>query len=148
MNEMLGRIPLLTELIDSDRRTLAEFLTERELDAGSTLFRASEEAEELYLVARGSLAIRTDGQTIAELGAGEVLGALCLVSVGLRECDAVAVEPSKLLCLSRESYLRLRSDQPSLALQLEEAILRNFSSLVRNILVDARAPSAPILDTP
>jgi CRP-like cAMP-binding protein len=71
-----------------------------------------------------------------------VLGGLCLVSVGLRECDAVAAETSQLLCLSRESYLRLRSDQPALALQLEEAILRNFSSLVRNMLVDARAPSA------
>jgi len=142
MNEQLGRFPLLAELIDSERRTLAEFLTARELDAGSTLFRSSEEAEELYFVTCGSLAIRSDGQTIGELGAGEVLGALCLVSVGLRECDAVAAESSQLLCLSRESYLRLRSDQPTLALQLEEAILRSFSSLVRNILVDSRAPSA------
>lgn len=142
MNEKLGRFPLLGELIDSERGVLAEFLTERELDAGSTLFRANEEAEELYFVMRGSLAIKADGQTVGELGAGEVLGALCLVSVGLRECDAVAIETSQLLCLSRESYLRLRSDQPALALKLEEGIVRSFSSLVRNILVDARAPSA------
>ena len=142
MNERLGRFPLLGELIDSERSVLAEFLTERELDAGSTLFRTNEEAEELYFVTRGSLAIKTDGQTVGELGAGEVLGALCLVSVGLRECDAVAIETSQLLCLSRESYLRLRSDQPALALKLEEGIVRSFSSLVRNILVDARAPSA------
>ena len=142
MNERLGRFPLLGELIDSERSVLAEFLVERELDAGSTLFRTNDEAEELYFVTRGSLAIRTDGQTVGELGAGEVLGALCLVSVGLRECDAVAIETSQLLCLSRESYLRLRSDQPALALKLEEGIVRSFSSLVRNILVDARAPSA------
>ena len=142
MNEKLGRFPLLGELIDSERGVLAEFLTERELDAGSTLFRVNEEAEELYFVTRGSLAIKADGQTVGELGAGEVLGALCLVSVGLRECDAVAIESSQLLCLSRESYLRLRSDQPALALKLEEGIVRSFSSLVRNILVDARAPSA------
>ena len=142
MNEQLGRFPLLAELIDSDRRTLAEFLTARELDAGTTLFRASEEAEELYFVTGGSLAIRSEGQTIGELGAGEVLGALCLFAVGLRECDAVAAETSQLLCLSRESYLRLRSDQPALALQLEEAILRSFSSHVRNMLIDSRAPSA------
>ncbi len=142
MNERLERFPLLAELIERDRRTLAEFLTERELDPGSTLFRAGEEAEELYFVTRGSLVIKSDGQSVGELGPGEVLGGLCLVSVGLRECDAVAAESSQLLCLSRESYLRLRSDQPTLALQLEEAILRSFSSLVRNMLVDARAPSA------
>jgi NTE family protein len=144
VNEMLARFPLLAELIDSDRRTLAEFLTERELDSGSTLFRTNEEAEEMYFIVRGALAIKSDGQVVSELGAGEVLGALCLVSVGLRECDAVAIETSQLLCLSRESYLRLRSDQPTLALQLEEAILRSFSSLVRSILVDARAPTAAV----
>ncbi len=142
MNEQLGRVQLLTELIEADRRNLAEFLTEKELDPGSTLFRAGEEAEELYFVTRGSLAIKSDGQMVGELGAGEVLGALCLVHVGLRECDAVALEATQLLCLSRESYLRLRSDHPALALKLEEAILRSFSSLVRNILVDARAPGA------
>ena len=96
-------------------------------------------AEELFFVAEGSLSIRSDGQTVADLGAGEVLGALCLVSIGLHECDAVAVQPTRVLCLSRESYLRLRSDQPALALQLAEAVLRNFSSVVRNILVDTRA---------
>ena len=142
MNEKLGRFSLLAELIDSERRTLADFLTVREIDAGSTLFRTTEEAEELYFLARGSFAIKSEGQIVSELGAGEVLGALCLVSAGLRACDAVAVETSELLCLSRESYLRLRTDEPALALKLEEGILRTFSSLVRNILVEARAPSA------
>ena len=69
MNEKLGRFPLLGELIDSERGVLAEFLTERELDAGSTLFRTNEEAEELYFVTRGTLAIKTDGQSVGELGA-------------------------------------------------------------------------------
>jgi CRP-like cAMP-binding protein len=144
MSEQLDRFPLLGELIADDRQALAEFLTAREIDAGSTLFRASEEAEELFFVTQGSLAIRSEGQTIADLGAGEVLGALCLVSVGLRACDAVATEPAHVLILSRESYLRLRTDQPALALQLGEAVLRSFASLVRNLLVDARAPSGAI----
>lgn len=144
MNDSLNRFPLLGELTEADRRALTEFLSEREVDAGSALFRASDEAEELFFVARGSVSIRSEGQTVAELGAGEVLGALCLVSVGLRMCDAVASEPSQLLSLSRESYSRLRLDQPALALQLEEAVLRSFSSLVRSVLVDAHTSSAPI----
>ena len=142
MNEQLDRFSILGELVADDRRELAEFLTTRELDAGSSLFRATEEAEELFFVAEGSLSIRSDGQTVADLGAGEVLGALCLVSIGLHECDAVAAQPTRVLCLSRENYLRLRSDQPALALQLAEAVLRNFSAVVRNILVDARAVSS------
>ena len=144
MNEPLDQFSLLGEFIADDRRALAEFLTAREVDAGSTLFRASEEAEELLFVTQGALSVRSEGQIIASLGGGEVLGALCLINVGLRMCDAVATEPTQLLCLSRESYSRLRVDQPGLALQLEEAVLRSFASLVRNILVDTRAPSGGI----
>jgi NTE family protein len=144
MTETLDRFALLSELVPDDRRALAEFLTPREIDAGSALFRATEEAEDLYLVTQGALAIRVDGQPIAELGAGEAVGALCLVSVGKRECDAIAAEATQVLCLSRESYLRLRADLPALALQLQEAVLRSFVSLVRNILDDQRVPSASV----
>ena len=144
MSESLDRQPLLAEMTEGDRRVLSDYLTPREADAGSTLFRAEDEAEELFFVIDGAVSIRSEGQSIADLGAGEVLGTLCLVSVGLRMCDAVASEPTRLLSLSRESYARLRSDQPALALQLEEAILRSFASVVRSVLVDARASNAAI----
>lgn len=144
MSESLDRHPLLSELTAGDRRVLEEYLAPREVETGSTLFRATDEAEELLLVSDGVVSIRSEGQPIAELGPGEALGALCLVSAGLRMCDAVAATPSSLLCLSRESYARLRLDQPALALQLKEAILRSFASLVRSVLVDARSSSAAI----
>jgi hypothetical protein len=45
------------------------------------------------------------------------------------------------LSLTREAYLRLRDDVPALALRLQEAVLRSFSSLVRSVVSDSRAPS-------
>lgn len=142
MTEVLDDCPLLSEFIAEDRRALTELLSPRELDAGAALFRVSDEAEELFFVESGSLSIRTDGQPIADLGAGEVLGGLSLVTVGRRECDAVAVEPTRLLALSREAYLRLRTDRPALALQLQEAVLRSFAALVRSSLADSRPAAA------
>jgi CRP-like cAMP-binding protein len=139
MTDSLDRFSLLSELVPDDRRALDAFLEPRELDAGSTLFRASDEAEELYFVVDGALSVRSGGEMLGELGAGEVLGALCLVAVGRRECDVVAITASKLLCLSREGYLRMRGDAPALALQLQEAVLRSFSSLVRGALSDGSA---------
>lgn len=140
MTDSLDHFPLLSELVANDRRALGEFLEARELDAGSTLFRAQDEAEELYFVVDGGVSVRAGGETLSELGAGEVLGALCLVAVGRRECDVVAATATKLLCLSREGYLRMRADAPALALQLQEAVLRTFSSLVRGALSDGNTP--------
>ncbi|HTO70801.1 MAG TPA: cyclic nucleotide-binding domain-containing protein [Myxococcota bacterium] len=141
MTPVLDGFPLLSELSAEERVALESCLEARELDAGSTLFRAGEEADALYLVVEGAVTVRADGQGIAELGAGEVLGALCLVSVGRRECDVVGATATKLLSLTREGYVRLRDDLPALALRLQEAILRSFSNLVRGVVEDSR--SAP-----
>ncbi len=144
MTDPLEKCALLAELLPDDRKALAEFLEPRELDSGSTLFRSNDEAEELYFVVDGVLNVRAGGEAVGELGTGEVLGALCLVSVGRRECDAIAATATRLLCLSREGYLRMRGDAPALALKLQEAVLRSFSALVRSALSDGGAQAASL----
>jgi CRP-like cAMP-binding protein len=140
---VLDQFSLLSEFTSDDRTALEAYLEPRELDAGSTLYRVGEETDAVYFVVEGAVAIRTDGQSLCDLGPGEVLGALCLVSIGRRECDVVGATAAKLLSLSREGYLRLRDDLPALALRLQEGILRSFSSVVRGVVDDSRAaPSA------
>ena len=135
----LDGFPLLSELTADERRALEGCLEPRELDGGSVLYRTGEEADALYFVLEGLVSIRADGQSLADLGPGEVLGALSTVSIGKRECTVVGATSVRLLTLSREAYLRLRDDLPALALRLQEAILRSFSNLVRGVLEDSRA---------
>jgi CRP-like cAMP-binding protein len=143
MSSLLEGFPLLSEISADDRATLEGYLETRELDAGSVLFHSGEEADALYFAVEGALTIRADGQNVAELAAGEVLGALSLVSIGRRECEAVAATPIRVMSLTREHYLRLRDELPGLALRLQEAVLRSFATLVRGIVGDSRsAPGA------
>lgn len=144
MTAVLDGFPLLSEFTAEERSTLEACLETRELDAGSALFHSGEETDALYFVVEGTIAIRADGESLAELGAGEVLGALSLVCVGRRECEASGATPTKLLSLTREGYVRLREDLPALALRLQEAILRSFSMLVRGVIGDSRAPSSSV----
>ena len=138
MSDLAG-FSVLRELSDAECARLLELLEERHLDAGDALFRARDEAEELLFIAAGRLRIEVDGKSHGELAAGQVLGAASLVVIGDRACDAVASEPTRLLGLSREAYLRLRGDYPHVALALQEGILRDFASLVREALA---APAA------
>ena len=139
MTQALDGFPLLSELTSDERRALEGYLEPCELDGGSTLYRPGEEADALYFVLEGAITIRDGGQSLAELVAGEVLGALSVVSIGKRECQVVGATPTRFLSLSREGYLRLRDELPALALRLQEAILRSFSALVRGVLEDSRA---------
>ncbi|HKC49905.1 MAG TPA: cyclic nucleotide-binding domain-containing protein [Myxococcota bacterium] len=142
MTSVLDGFPLLSDMTSEERSALEACLEARELDMGSVLFRSGEETDALYFVVDGAISIRADGQNVSELGAGEVLGALSLVCVGRRECDASGATPVKLLSLTRESYVRLREDLPALTLRLQEAILRSFSMLVRGVIGDSRSPSS------
>ncbi|HTO07080.1 MAG TPA: cyclic nucleotide-binding domain-containing protein [Myxococcota bacterium] len=144
MSSPLAGFPLLSELSDENRKVLEGYLEPRELDAGSVLFHSGEEADALYFAIEGTFTIRAEGQSLAELGPGEVLGALSLVSIGKRECDAVCATPTRVMSLTREHYLRLRDDAPGLALRLQEAVLRSYASLVRGVVGDSRSP-APAL---
>ncbi|HTO55934.1 MAG TPA: cyclic nucleotide-binding domain-containing protein [Myxococcota bacterium] len=139
MTSPLAGFPLLSEISAEDQEKLESYLETRELDAGSVLFHGGEEADALYFAIEGALTIRADGQTMAELAAGEVLGALSLISIGRRECDAVAAAPTRVMSLTREHYLRLRDDLPGLALCLQEAVLRSFANLVRGVVGESRA---------
>jgi len=144
MTALLDGFPLLSELSAAEREALEACLETRELGVGSVLFHGGEEADALYFVVEGAVAIRADGQSVSELGAGEVLGALSIVTVGRRECEASGATPTRLLTLTREGYARLREDLPALALRLQEAILRNFSTLVRGVLGDSRTASSSV----
>ncbi len=131
MKDLLAKVELLKDLGGDAREQLAEHFEERRLDEGRALVRMHDEAEELYLVAEGQLRLELSGEPVGTLGPGDVVGAASLVVIGRRECSAIAQTPVRVLTLTRESYLRLRLEQPQVALVLQEGILRDLANVVR-----------------
>ena len=131
MKALLAKIELLKDIGDDARDQLADLFEERRLDQGRAVFRAHDEAEEMYIVAEGQVRLELDREPLGALGPGDVLGAASLVVIGRRECSAIAQTPVRLLTLTRESYLRLRLDLPQVALVLQEGILRDLANVVR-----------------
>ena len=138
----LKRFSLLSDLTDSDREALAELLEPIELAPGRQCFREGQEAEGLLLIDRGEL--RLESERSGELGSsgeGTVLGGLSLLVVGPREVTAIAVEPTRVLQLSRTAFLRLAEDHPRTALRLIQAITAELAGAVREGLDDIASTS-------
>lgn len=134
MSGVLVGFALLSELGANERAALRDFLETRELAAGRALFMPGEEAAELYLVDAGRMRLERDGRVLGYLERGDSFGALSLLTIGRRECAAIAHDDARLLSLSREGYLRLRREAPAIALALSESILRSFAAGVRPFL--------------
>jgi Cyclic nucleotide-binding domain len=74
----------------------------RRLDVDDTLMSQGEEGNELYLLLDGVLAVEIDGETVAEVGPGAILGERAVVEGGKRTATLRAVTPAKVVAASAD----------------------------------------------
>jgi CRP-like cAMP-binding protein len=134
MSLSLEKFVLFEELGQEDRELLDDFLTVKTVPAGFQIFGCGDESSELLVVSSGDVGLRLEGREVGRLGPGDVLGGISLVAIGKRECEAIAEGEVEVMLLSRENYLRLRSDYPQIALALQESILRSVAETLRDVL--------------
>lgn len=68
----------------------------RRLEEGTVVTRQGEPGDELFLLLDGILVVEVDGERVAEVGPGAVLGERALVEEGLRTSTLIAVTPVRL----------------------------------------------------
>jgi CPA1 family monovalent cation:H+ antiporter len=66
-----------------------------------------------YLVLEGTLRISRDGQEVATVGPGELVGEVGLLSHRLRNATVTCVGPTRLLRWNWETFARLREQAPA-----------------------------------
>lgn len=128
----LKDIALLVEFNDEDRLALAELLESRSLVSGRSLFCEGDEADALFFVVSGCLRLST--RASGELGllcAGAWLGAISLMTIGVREATARAQDDCEILFLTRPAFRRLVEDAPATACRLSEAIVCDLATGLR-----------------
>jgi len=130
----LEAIAALDELGQTQLERLEAFIEERHCEDGAALFHANDESTELLWLVEGRIRLLCDGRDQGVLERGAMVGSLSLTAVGSRACDARVEGAARLYALDRESYLRMRSDDPELALLLQEAIVRSLAGDLRGLL--------------
>lgn len=132
-----------------DRKEL-DYLAEKSefLDraAGESIFEAGDPGNRLYLVASGSVHIRSpeDGSLLAEFVPGDSFGELELLTGGLRNAAAAAEGPARLLAFPAggASLKDALSDRPELAARILRSFLLVIAGRTRrsNALVKENSP--------
>ena len=91
--------------------------------SGSTIFRQGEPGDQMYVITSGSVAVEHNGQMVAVLGAGELLGELALIDAGARSASAIARSDCCLAPIDRERFLFLVRETPFFALQVMQSLV-------------------------
>lgn len=119
---LLSKCALLRHLPPDEIERLLPCVRERHLGAGEVLFRAGDPGDALYIVARGKVRVLAgdaqcggEGRLLAELGEGQAVGEMALLSGGLRTATVRAAEETDLLTIGKADFSQLIAADPRMA---------------------------------
>ncbi len=137
--DTLRHVPLFESLDDEAAAELCQLMESLDCKAGTSLFRAGDQGDAMYIIERGKVRIcvrASDGKevTLTELGRGDFFGEMALLDGQRRSADAVVAEEARLAVLSREHFLSFMRSSPDIALEMLTALanrLRHTDELLR-----------------
>jgi CRP-like cAMP-binding protein len=125
--EMLQRAPLWSGLTEKELKVVARSFKELKYDPGDMIVRKGEGGVGFYLIAEGSVEVRSDGNVLSKLGPGQFFGEMAILDGQPRSADVVALEPSRCLALTSWSFKSIVSSHPKMALKLLQESVRRLS---------------------
>ena len=119
----LQRVPALAILGRDALRILAIGTENRYVHEGVTLFGEGEQADGAYVVQEGSFdLVKRDNGAATVVGPGALIGEVALISETRRPVSAVAREPSSVVRIPRQLFLKMLESDPDAALRMRDAL--------------------------
>jgi len=154
---LLAELPMFRGIGERFHRALEERLTWIGVSSGATLFREGDPPNALYVVLYGRLAATVERPAgpflVGQVGAGELVGEMGLITGEPRSATLTALRDSELLRLDREAFDALIESHPEALLHIcrqLSARLRQASrgsppdAAPRTVLIGAATSGAPV----
>jgi len=106
----LKSIPIFSDLSDEEAKRLAAFATETSIAEGQILMKQGDYSVELIAIEEGSADVIKDGEKIASLGKGDLIGEMGLFERRPRNADVIATSPMRVLKLTHWEIRRMSED--------------------------------------
>jgi NTE family protein len=124
VSDFLAQVPLFVGLEPSLREALALRTRALSVSAGQWLFHEGDPGDALYVVRAGRLEVVEEAADIVlrELGRGDALGELALLTGSPRSASVRAARASDLLAVERPDFEELLESSPALSLALNRVL--------------------------
>jgi CRP-like cAMP-binding protein len=106
----LKEIPIFSHLSDEEAKRLAAFATEASVAEGQILMKQGDYSTELIAIEEGSADVLKDGEKIASLEKGAVIGEIGIFERKQRNADVIATSPMRVVKLTHWEIRRMSDD--------------------------------------
>jgi CRP/FNR family transcriptional regulator, cyclic AMP receptor protein len=122
--ELIGSVPLFAGCSKKDVAAIATIADEIDIPAGTVIVKEGERGREFFVIVEGSTRVTRKGRKVADLGAGDIVGEMALVSDLPRNSTVTAATDLRLLVVIDRDFRRLLRDVPSIALSVLDTMAR------------------------
>ena len=127
--DALARVPVFAGLSRRALERVARIAKDVELRPGQVLIEARAKGSGMFVVLDGAVTVRTRGKRARELGAGDIVGELALLTAEAQRTARVrAKTPVRCLAISRGDFRRILTDEPKVAIQVLETVASRLAS--------------------
>jgi CRP/FNR family transcriptional regulator, cyclic AMP receptor protein len=106
----LKAIPIFSHLSEEEANRLAAFATETSVAEGQILMKQGDYSTELIGIEEGTADVIRDGEKIASLKEGDLIGEMGLLEREPRNADVVATSPMRVMKLTHWEIRRMSDD--------------------------------------
>jgi CRP-like cAMP-binding protein len=116
--EYLKKVPLFDGMTKKDLTAIARAADEVEVASGETILFQDDSADAAYVLVSAQAIVRRNNRKVAELGPGDVVGELALITESPRNATVIATTDGTILEIHRRHFQALIEDSPRLARRL------------------------------
>jgi len=133
IREALAGISLFTSLSTDELDLLSAGATERFHESGEVMIRQGERSDQLFVILKGSARVQempddpsATEMVLGEIGAGQIVGELAVLTGMPRSATVVAIEATHCLGIAGEDFTRLMRKSAVLAGALAQVLARRI----------------------
>ncbi|HKP18462.1 MAG TPA: cyclic nucleotide-binding domain-containing protein [Gaiellaceae bacterium] len=113
--ELISKVPLLARCSKKELGLVATLADLVQFHEGDTLMQEGQVGREFFIIVAGSVRVTRRGRKLADMGPGDWVGEIALISNVPRTATVVATSPLHALVLTRPALSGLMYEVPSIA---------------------------------
>ena len=120
--DLIRSVPLFSHCSNAQLGALAAEADELDFPEGRTLTREGDRGREFMVIIDGWATVTRNGRKINELGSGDFLGEIALISGAPRTATVTTSAPTRVLVLTDRAFKRVTRENPAINASLVKAL--------------------------
>lgn len=124
----LKRVPLFSDVPEDSLKKIAPFTKVDEFAEGRPLMQEGDYSNDFFVIEDGTAKVERDGEQVAEVGPGDVVGEEGLLEKSQRSATVIATSTVRVIKIEHWELSRMKKSMPEVVERLQQLVEQRQSN--------------------